>query len=264
MEMLQGAGIGVLAFSWWGKNSYEDRSLTTYLDIAKSYGIKIALHIEPFYSGAEELKTQLDYLAVEYREHPALFLYKNKPFYYMYDSYKLKVDAWKKVLQPSGALSVRNTSSDATFIGLWVHKDEEDFFARSGFDGFYTYFASDSFVYGSTSANWQELSEIADKNDMLFVPCAGPGYIDTRIRPWNDENKKNRNKGVYYEKMFRAAIDAQPDFIGITSFNEWHEGTQIEPAVPKSIKGYEYEDYGKNISPSFYLEKTKRLIEEYN
>jgi len=263
MEMLQRAGIGVLAFSWWGKNSYEDKSLTTYLEIAHSYGVKITMHIEPFYNSAEELKTQLDYLATKYSDHPALFLYNNKPFYYMYDSYKLKVDAWKKLLHPGGELSVRDNSSDATFIGLWVHKDEEDFFKHSGFDGFYTYFASDGFVYGSTSTNWQMLSEIADKNELLFVPCAGPGYKDTRIRPWNEENTKQRNKGRYYEDMFRAAIEAQPDFIGITSFNEWHEGTQIEPAVPKSINGYTYKDYGTNASPFFYLDKTKELIEEF-
>jgi hypothetical protein len=33
--------------------------------------------------------------------------------------------------------------------------------------------------------------------------------------------------------MFMSAINTNPDFIGITSFNEWHEGTQIEPAIPK-------------------------------
>jgi hypothetical protein len=30
--------------------------------------------------------------------------------------------------------------------------------------------------------------------------------------------------------MWRTAIRAHPDLITITSYNEWHEGTQIEPA----------------------------------
>jgi glycoprotein endo-alpha-1,2-mannosidase len=63
--------------------------------------------------------------------------------------------------------------------------------------------------------------------------------------------------------MFMNAIDANPDFIGITSFNEWHEGTQIEPAVPKKLSSYTYEDYGEDTDPLFYIKKTRELISEY-
>jgi hypothetical protein len=30
--------------------------------------------------------------------------------------------------------------------------------------------------------------------------------------------------------MWQSAIRASPDVVTITSYNEWHEGTQIEPA----------------------------------
>jgi hypothetical protein len=44
--------------------------------------------------------------------------------------------------------------------------------------------------------------------------------------------------------MWRAAIIARPDLITITSFNEWHEGTQIEPAAPPARRaGYLYLGY---------------------
>ena len=59
------------------------------------------------------------------------------------------------------------------------------------------------------------------------------------------------------------AIKVNPDFIGITSFNEWHEGTQLEPAVPKKLSSYTYEDYGENTDPLFYIHKTRALISEY-
>jgi glycoprotein endo-alpha-1,2-mannosidase len=107
------------------------------------------------------------------------------------------------------------------------------------------------------------MAKYAEENELIFVPCAGPGYIDTRIRPWNEKNIRNRDNGQYYEKMFINAVNVNPDFIGITSFNEWHEGTQIEPAIPKKLSSYTYENYGENTDPLFYIHKTRALISEY-
>ena len=87
--------------------------------------------------------------------------------------------------------------------------------------------------------------------------------MDTRIRPWNEKTTQSRDSGRYYEAMMAKAVETNPDFIGITSFNEWFEGTQIEPAVPKSISGYTYEDYGKDTDPLFYIRKTRELISKY-
>jgi glycoprotein endo-alpha-1,2-mannosidase len=47
--------------------------------------------------------------------------------------------------------------------------------------------------------------------------------------------------------------------VGITSFNEWHEGTQIEPAVPKQIPGFTYLDYRPRPT-DYYLERTAYWI----
>jgi glycoprotein endo-alpha-1,2-mannosidase len=262
-KLIQKAGIGVCVISWWGKNSFGDKSIKKYLNIAQKYGIKIAFHIEPFYKSVEAFREQLEYLYKQYASHPSIFRANNKPLLYVYDSYKIKSKEWSRLLNANGDISLRNTLLDATVIGLWVHRNEGDFFIDSGFDGFYTYFASDGFVYGSTPANWKRLSKFAAKNNLIFIPSVGPGYIDTRIRPWNHRNTRDREKGFYYENMFKSAAILNPDYISITSFNEWHEGTQIEPAIPKTIPGFTYEDYGKDADPLFYIKKTKNLISEY-
>lgn len=262
-RLMRMARIGVCVISWWGKNSYGDKSIQKYLNAAQKYGIKIAFHIEPFYKSIEELREHLEYIYYQYGTHPAIFKTNNKPLYYIYDSYKIDSKEWSKLLKPEGVLSIRNSLIDATIIGLWVSKNDGKFFVKSGFDGFYTYFAIDGFVYGSSTSNWQHLSEFANKNALIFIPSVGPGYSDTRIRPWNNRNTRRRENGIYYEKMFKCASELNPDYISITSFNEWHEGTQIEPAIPKTISDFTYEDYGKNVEPLFYIKKTKNLIDEY-
>ncbi len=263
MEMIKEAGIGVLAFSWWGKNASEEQSLMSYFDIADQYGLKITFHIEPFYRSIEEFRDLLSYISGKYGDHPALYKFNGKPLYYVYDSYKHSSDEWRKILDPAGVSTVRNTALDGSFIGIWVLRTSGDFFLSSGFDGFYTYYASDKYVYGSNPDNWAELADFAEKHELIFIPSVGPGYIDTRIRPWNVNTTVTRDHGKYYENMFQRALAVNPEFISITSFNEWHEGTQIEPAIPKSIPRYSYEDYGPEVDPWFYLKKTKELIKGY-
>ncbi|QIY92168.1 glycoside hydrolase family 99 protein [Chryseobacterium gallinarum] len=261
MKMMKEAGIGVVVISWLGKDSFTDKSVMKYLDMADRFNLKIAFHIEPFYKTITEFKDQLSYLVKTYSHHHAFYKKEGKPLYYVYDSYKIPAEEWMKLLSKDGAMSVRNSDLDALYIGLWVEKNDNVFFEKSGFDGFYTYFASEGFVFGSTTSNWDYLSGFAKDHHLIFIPCVGPGYSDTRIRPWNEANFKNRDNGRYYKNMFDAAAKVNPDFIGITSFNEWHEGTQIEPAIPKKSGGFTYEDYGKD--PWFYIKETKRLTDQF-
>lgn len=261
MKMIKESGAGVVVLSWLGKDSFTDKSVIKYLDIANHFNLKIAFHIEPFYKNITELRDQLSYLVKTYSKHPAFYKKDGKPLYYVYDSYKIAPEEWARLLSRDGDKTVRNTELDAFYIGLWVEKEHSVFFDKAAFDGFYTYFASEGFVFGSTISNWDFLSSYAKERHLIFIPCVGPGYSDTRIRPWNEANFKSRDNGKYYEDMFDAAIKVKPEFIGITSFNEWHEGTQIEPAIPKKISGFTYEDYGKD--PWFYIKETKRLTDKF-
>jgi glycoprotein endo-alpha-1,2-mannosidase len=101
------------------------------------------------------------------------------------------------------------------------------------------------------------MAQWARDNNKIFIPSVGPGYDDTRVRPWNFINRRDRENGAYYDRMFQAAININPDIISITSFNEWHEGTQIEHADPNKVSpdGYDYIDY-QPYPDTFYLYKT--------
>lgn len=260
MQMLRSARIGVIVLTWWDKTNFGIQSVPLIMNEAARAGLKVCFHIEP-YGGrnAESTKENIKSIIDQYGNHPALYKSEGKPMFFVYDSYITKAEEWATLLQPEGKISIRNSPYDAIMIGLWVKKGEEDFFKQSGFDGFYTYFGATGFTYGSTPANWDGMQKWAAENKKIFIPCVGPGYIDTRVRPWNGKTIRDRENGKYYDRMFKQAIDSHAPFIGITSFNEWHEGTQIEPATPFKSKEFNYLDYSP-LAPDYYLKRTAYWI----
>lgn len=264
MAHLRQAGVGVVAATWWGKGDYTDRALPVLFGEAAKAGIQVSFHIEPFRGrDGPGFHEALVYLLDTWGDHPALYrdpVRGHRPMVYLYDSYKTPAREWARVLTPEGDLSVRGTSRDVLAIGLWVEEDEAEFMRAGGFDGFYTYFATNGFTYGSTWSNWPSLATIAEENDWIFIPSVGPGYEDRRIRPWNGGNSRARENGAYYNGAFEAAIGVEPPVISITSFNEWHEGTQIEPASnePPILPG----DTGGS-KQVFYLDNEERAPEWY-
>jgi hypothetical protein len=98
----------------------------------------------------------------------------------------------------------------------------------------------------------------------LYVPSVGPGFQSTRIAPEEGTNF-GRKEGETYNLQWEAALGTtvEPPMVTITSFNEWHEGTQIEPAKPATNgKKYTYRDYG-NLGENGYLKLTKEWVDKY-
>jgi hypothetical protein len=64
-----------------------------------------------------------------------------------------------------------------------------------------------------------------------YVPCVLPGYSAWRIG-YDPKTYVSREGGKTYSAQWRLALEPRvvPSMVVITSFNEWNEGTQIEPA----------------------------------
>jgi hypothetical protein len=61
-----------------------------------------------------------------------------------------------------------------------------------------------------------------------------PGYDDTKIR--KPGLKADRLDGRTYRVLWEEAVKAKPDWVLITSWNEWHEGSEIEPSLEDGNK----------------------------
>ena len=274
MRQIRTSGAGVVVVSWYPEGTADqqgipvDRLVPKLLDIAAEFGLKVTLHIEPYKNRNERtVRDDAIYIHKRYGQHSAFYKYKTKdnrylPLLYVYDSYHTKPHDWANLLKPDGKYTIRNTPYDCVMIALMVEFTHKDYIDIGGFDGFFTYFAVNGFTYGSRWNAWSRLKSFAVQTNTIFIPSVGPGYIDTNIRPWNYANTRSRENGEYYKKSFQAALSVQPPLISVTSFNEWHEGTQIEQAVPKSINGFKYNDYSPN-EPNYYLKLTRNYVEMF-
>jgi len=258
MKMIAKAGIDAIFLTWWGKDHFTNESVPVILNEAKKAGVKVGFQIEPYGNRSPlTVKADVKFIVDTYGKHPAFYFSSNrKPMFFIYDSYLSKAAEWKGIFSPKGSQTIRKTGYDADFIGLWVNSDEQEFFLNSGFDGFYTYFVSKVFRYGSNPSNWSEMQQWATQNNKLFIPCVGPGYIDERIRPENSANTQDRKNGIYYDDYWEKAIALKTQYVAITSFNEWHEGTQIEPARPYKTTGFTYLDYTPQAD-DYYITRTR-------
>lgn len=59
--------------------------------------------------------------------------------------------------------TIRDTKYDSFVIGLWLDYHHGEHLVTGGFDGVYSYFASDGFSYGSSTGNWKTMCQYAKK-----------------------------------------------------------------------------------------------------
>ncbi|CAF1177594.1 unnamed protein product [Adineta steineri] len=256
MRMIRMSGAGTLSVSWYPPGMADDQGspwddlMPQLLDAAEKYKLKVCFHIEPYKNRtADNVIYWSQYILRRYGSHSAFYRYKEKGFFYIYDSYQISSSEWREKL--------RSNQEKAYFVGLILKSINCKQLASSGFDAAYSYFAANGFTEASTSQRW---TSIADEcKPIPFIPSVGPGYIDTNIRPWNGETTRSRNNGNYYRQMFKDLPNDNDQIVSITSFNEWHEGTQIEPAIEKASSNMNtYESYYQG--PYTYIHLTRELI----
>ena len=196
------AGVGEIVSSWWGWGSLEDQRLPLLLRAARARGLDVAVQIEPY---AGRTAATVEAGVAHLREVGIRRFYVYRPF----DG--IDPASW-------AALNARLTG-----VEVLAQTGSVAWAVAAGFDGVYTY---DVVRYGPGSL--ARLCGRARAAGLACAPSVGPGYEADRAT--GDGRARRRRAGAAYDAMWRAAIAAGADRITITSYNEWHEGTQIEPA----------------------------------
>jgi Glycosyl hydrolase family 99 len=202
MREIAASGVGTLVVSWWGFDSPEHDRLLMVEEAATRFGIEVAIHLEPYRDrtparAAEDI--------AQLRDEGGF------TDFYLYDADRDSGAAWAEAL---GALSGVRIFGHTTLVGRAK---------AAGFDGLYTYD-----VVTWTGALFRRLCAQAHAAGLLCAPSVGPGY-DARLAT-RHEVVRPRGDGRTYDRMWKTALKANADIVTITSYNEWQEGTQIEPA----------------------------------
>ena len=202
MRQIAAAGVDEVVVSWWGRGSPEDARLAPVARAARAAGLSVGVHVEP-YPGRDASTVAADVRYLGALGITDVFVYRAE------DTAAAEWAALNDGLAPP--------------IRLFAQTGHVGFAAAGHFAGFYTY---DIVVWSGVA--FHRLCTEAHAAGLLCGPSVGPGY-DAR-RAAGDLRLKPRRRGATYDAMWRAALSAGSDLVTITSYNEWHEGTQIEPA----------------------------------
>lgn len=269
-------GIGVILYSWPANSSKDLDLVEIIFQQAKAHQLKVSFVLE-HYQGrtVQTIKEKLEFIFDKYSQHESfnrIYDFNRKghyPVFYIKDTLHsgIEEDSWRKLFGKQSG-SIRKSTYDAVFLNHIETKESLAATKRSGFDGFFTYSATNGDTYASTWKHWQHISRFADQYKMLFIPTVGPGHAEKDIH--NDTKKghthtaiRHRANGNYYGVGWRTAMQLDKDpFISISSYNDWPRGTQIEPALPRQ-SFRDYSNKNGNYSSTKYLDITRYWIEEF-
>lgn len=258
LDWMRAYGIDFLVSSWWGQNSWEDVALRDHiLPELEDTATRFTVYYESAYLGFDaggitfdadkeaQLVSDFDYLADTYLDHPNLLRVEGRPVVFLYLS-RIYAGAYEQ------AFARVRSRLLARGYDLFLIGDEVDWGPASASHMQFLDAVSPYIMYGNPShegypvardffadvsvqaAAWEAVVEGAGK---VVIPNVHPGFntrsgADPLPAPRRIEPEAASTSMLEtYIQVMKPFVDPALKMIMITSWNEWHEDTQIEPTV---------------------------------
>ncbi|MGN6700112.1 MAG: hypothetical protein ACTHMR_18300, partial [Thermomicrobiales bacterium] len=231
IQQADDAGIDALICTWYGPTEARlNARCQRLLQLVQASGRRLRVAIIPDQSAAfdpamrtvDGLAGALAALRRDFISNPAYFTYQGKPVVFWFNPPSLGgVDAWQQL----------RDRADPQHNEFWFG-GTDDFSYMAAFDTLYYYDITWEDAPGAAMTSYA--GRLARYNashgeQRLFVGTVMPGYDDLRVRP--DGHRQDRANGTYYQGAWQTVIDNHASAVVLTSFNEFFEGTYIEPSV---------------------------------
>ncbi len=237
------AGIDGFTLQWFAPGERTDNNLSQLL--AQSQGtafrstVVILRHIWPGTPRAShsEMVTAIRYLLDHYGGHPNFLSLEGRPVLFFANMDSVPRAAGET---PQQAWAAIRAQADPRHTAWWIAEGLDASYLEV-FDGLYVYKVThadfpDDYLKDSRWARSVRAWEQKTGERKLWWGTLMPGYDDLRSGCQTDLrgplklHKREREDGAFYSATFEAALASQPDGLWINSFNEWVEGTYIEPS----------------------------------
>jgi glycoprotein endo-alpha-1,2-mannosidase len=235
-QVVAARAVGITGFvaSWWGQGSFEDHGVPLLLSAGAKHGLAVSAYYEKISgddaaSRGKSAVADLDYLLAQYGSNKAWLRAGGKPVIFVYGRAltALPLEQWRDVIA-----EVRRDNPGG--VVLIADSFAPDYVAV--FDGASTYNITGQTQHKSPeeAAGWAHAAYpkmVAAAQGKISTVTVIPGYDDTHVGRPAPRPVTDRYGGETYRALWREAIGARPDWVLITSWNEWHEGSEIEPSV---------------------------------
>jgi len=225
MRMMKNAGVTGVVVSWWGQGDFSDRAMPLILEQCEKNGMKATIYYErvPKPRDPATAAADFNYIKSRYGSHRAFLRLGSKPVIVVYGRAmgQLSLSQWAEVINETKVVAIADGYSPGNAMV---------------FDGVHTYnpvgiYANKELAEIRTEAKKSSQSwvRLAREHRKISVVTVLPGYDDTKVR--SPGLRLDRFAGKLYDMVWEEAIAADPDWVFVTTFNELHEGSEIEPTL---------------------------------
>jgi len=245
------AGINFFVTSYWGRYSAEDYVIQNAMfDNPDRGDIKLAVFLEPVITPSN-ITNQTNYLCDNYFNRPGYFRIDGKPVIFIYITRAMSNTDLTTYITNLRTAARNKGIGEVYIVGdeVWGSPNTayetprvSQMDAVTNYD-VYGNLAAGHFAKDSTLNTWQSRNalwkDFVNGLGKQFIPAVSPGFNDKAVRSGHiPTSRKLYNETYAFGTLFSGMLDRSKfsvdtnDMIMVTSWNEWHEDTQIEPVTP--------------------------------